>query len=259
MVDILNIPLYYIGFEENPSLKKNLENIGFTDINHSKSTDGRKMNPEKLVNDNIIGVRAYNDLIYGRSDLTSITSLGTVGCSLSHIKLWKMCVENNMPYIIIAEDDLKIDKISPDDIKNIQTSLSYPNGAFISSNFIPGDQTIVGLHLYFLTQGAAKALLKKAFPIDMQTDAYVGLMNNTKEIRASGYEIGKQDKSRVSSTGAQPFGCIKCNLPTGNLFYLLVVLFVVLIIVMSYFLYKALTKTKLELESCRSSRSMSSD
>ena len=105
MTDIFKIPLYYIGFKQNKSLENELIKRGFSNINHFQAIDGRKFTPKKLLKDNIISTRAYHDLKHGRSDNISISSLGAIGCTLSHRELWKLCSEE-LPYIIIAEDDL---------------------------------------------------------------------------------------------------------------------------------------------------------
>lgn len=54
-------------------------------------------------------------LKYGRTERSRI-SLGTIGCALTHLSLWKLCVDNNYPYIIIA-DDIIIKRLNDKDIK----------------------------------------------------------------------------------------------------------------------------------------------
>lgn len=256
MTDIFEIPLYYIGFKRNKPLENQLRNWGFTNINHFQAIDGRKLNSEKLFSDGIIGSRAYNDLKYGRAERSGISSLGTIGCTLSHSSLWKLCVDNNYPYIIIAEDDVIIKRLNDKDIKNIQNALSKENGAFIGANLEKGKPMIKdGLHFYILSQSAAKKLYDKAFPIDIQTDAYVITINNTNDINAEGYSLATQ-KLHNSSTAD---GCISCSLPKSNIFYISVVIFIVVILVLLFFIYKSLKKTRIELDSCRSSSRSFSD
>ena len=255
MTDIFKIPLYYIGFKRNKPLENQLRNWGFTNINHFQAIDGRKLNPEKLFSDGIIGSRAYNDLKYGRAERSGISSLGTIGCTLSHSSLWKLCVDNNYPYIIIAEDDVIIKRLNDKDIKNIQNALSKENGAFIGANLEKGKQLMQGLHFYILSNSAAKKLYEKAFPIDIQTDCYVVAANNTNVISAEGYPIAKQ-KLRKSTTGDT---CFSCSLPKSDIFYISVVIFIVVILILLFFIYKSLKKTKVELDSCRSSSRSFSD
>ena len=103
---VKSIPVYYIGFNKNTKLENNLSGIGFKDVNHFKAIDGRKFVVDDLIENNTITIRSYNDLIFGRHEHAGIPSLGAIGCTLSHLSLWKLCVDFNMPYIIICEDDV---------------------------------------------------------------------------------------------------------------------------------------------------------
>jgi GR25 family glycosyltransferase involved in LPS biosynthesis len=255
MIDLYNIPVYYIGFKENKDLEEEFKNIGFKNVNHFKAIDGRKYKPIDLLNQKIIDIRAYNDLVYGRHQHTGISSLGTIGCTLSHYELWKLCAEK-YKYIIIAEDDVELNKLTQKDVKNIQESLNKPNGAFISTDINKGGETLIGLHLYFLTNGAAQVLSKKALPINLQTDSYVGHLSNIKNINLEGYLISRQ-KPHISSTASM---CIKCILPKGLYFYVFLIILFIVIIVLVFLYYKKFKVTKTQLDSCRSSlRSISED
>jgi len=249
MTDIFKIPLYYIGFKRNKFLEIQLKKCGFTNINHFKSIDGRKMDYKKLLKDNIISTRAYHDLKNGRSDDISISSLGAIGCTLSHRELWKLCSEE-LPYIIIAEDDLSLSqKITKSDIYNIQTSLSEENGAFISAKIKKNSNFMHGTHLYFLTKGAAKKLFDKSLPISIQTDSYIKHIADIGDINLEGYNISKQ-KSRISSTADI---CVKCMLPKGLTFYVILSICILFIIISLFIFYKKYKSTKTKLDSCKSS------
>jgi hypothetical protein len=238
---IYDIPLYYISFSRKPALEEMLRKVGFIDINHFVAIDGRKMKPIELLLDNVISIRAYNDLIYKRHQHTGISSLGTIGCSLSHLELWKKCA-SDLDYITIVEDDLILDNLTDIDTKNIQDALTEHNGAFIATKFKTGDELLFGLHFYFLTKGAAQALVLRALPIDLQTDSYVGNLNNINLIKAKGYRIGRQSH-HVSSTGDV---CVKCNISPNLLLsptiYILIV-FIILLIVVLYFLFNCKQST----------------
>jgi hypothetical protein len=45
MVDIFDIPLYYISFEQNGELEQYYRDKGFKKINFFKAIDGRKFDP----------------------------------------------------------------------------------------------------------------------------------------------------------------------------------------------------------------------
>jgi len=250
MINIYNIPLYYIGFKKKYELEEKLKDIGFTDINHFESIDGRKMEPRELLTNGVITVRAYIDIVHGREEHIGISSLGTIGCTLSHLELWKKCADN-LSYIIIAEDDVIPSKISSSDEKNIQNALKQQNGCFISTSFKKHQKTLIGLHFYILSKGAAQNLVKKALPIDMQTDSYLGVLNNIGDINAKGYQIFHASLKKFSSTG--DFGyCIKCILPSGRSFYIIIVLVIIFIFILFIIFFNKWSIAKNELDSCRS-------
>jgi GR25 family glycosyltransferase involved in LPS biosynthesis len=232
MTDIFNIPLYYISFTKNSKLEKNLAMIGFNNINHFKAIDGRNFDIDGLIEDNVISIRTYNDLNFGREQHSGIPKLGGVGCTLSHRSLWKLCIDNDMPYIIIAEDDVHFkQKISQKDIKYIQKTLEKEKSGFFScrggQKIKKGEPYFFGTHFYIISQECAKQLYKYALPIDLQTDSYIMNLNNRGKINIEGYNIVKQ-KSHTSSI--QDF-CIKCFLPNKIFFYLIIlVIFIVCLI-----------------------------
>lgn len=227
---IFKIPIHYIGFRKEPRLEYNLRFNGFKNIHHFVAVDGRKYKPLDLLNSKIINVRAYNDLIYGRDQHIGISSLGTIGCTLSHLAVWKICVRDNLPFIAVAENDLKLNILKPQDIKNIENALRQKNGGFISSDIKKGSEILFNAHFYILSNGAAKELINQALPISMQTDSYIGHMNNIGKINLEGYVIGKQIQNTKSSTRDSE-ACIKCWLPRSKSFYIFLYLIITIIIV----------------------------
>lgn len=249
-IDIFNLPLYYISFKKNNKLEKHLKDNGFNNINHFEAVDGRKLNEIDLLNDNIISIRVYNDLVYGRSEHAGMSSLGGIGCTLSHRSLWKHCIDNNIPYLIIVEDDVNFKKISKQDISFIDKTLKKPNGIFVSThNFDKGSEYFFGTHFYIITTGCAKQLYKYSLPIDAQTDSYINNINNRGFINMEGYSIATQ---KLHKSSIQDI-CIKCILPKSPWFYVGIILFIIFLIVIYIITRKKLSKTRYELESIRSS------
>lgn len=250
MIDIFKIPLYYISFNKKPDLEKIFEKKGFKDINHFKAIDGRKFDPKELLENNIITIRTYNDLIYGREQHTGIPTLGGIGCTLSHRSLWKLCIDQKLPYITIVEDDVKFkNPITDKDIENINHSLKKPNGMFVSSsNYNKGSEYFFGLQFYILTNGCAKEIYKYSLPIDVQTDAYINNINNRGLIKIEGYELLSQSTHLSSIQDI----CFKCRLPKSMWFYLVIILFIIILIILFIYNKKQLITTRSELNSCRS-------
>lgn len=238
-IDIYSIPLYYISFKKNTKLEQNLIKTGFNNINHFNAIDGRKLKPEQLIEENKISIRAYNDLVFGRHQHSGLPCMGSVGCTLSHYSLWKKCIDDNIPYIIIAEDDLYIDKkLSKKDEIIINNALKAKNGLFVSSTINKNQENMfMGLHFYFLSNECCKQLIKYAFPIDIQTDFYVSNLAYRKKINIEGYIIGKQ---KIHFSTVQDL-CLKCYLPKKSSIYFI---FGLLILSFSIFSIVSIIKCK---------------
>ena len=244
-INIFDIPLYYISFKRNTTLENNLKDVGFKNINHFEAVNGKKLNIEKLRKNNIISIRAYNDLLEGRNEHSGISSLGAIGCSLSHYYLWRKCVDENLSYITIIEDDIKIKKMSENDIENIKNTIKRDKGLFISPFYNPVTDPIYefkGTHFYIASNSACKELIKYIFPIDVQLDAYMAHLKTLGYINLDGYHIFGQ---KIHFSSIQDI-CVKCFLPRHTIFYVCFISFVGLLIFLftRYFRkYKTCVKT----------------
>ena len=82
----------------------------------------RKEKMEKIVNsftlDNFT-INRYN-AIEGKNVNVAHNNLtnGQIGCFMSHMNLWQKCLDEDRPYIVIAEDDIILDEIFSYDILN---------------------------------------------------------------------------------------------------------------------------------------------
>jgi GR25 family glycosyltransferase involved in LPS biosynthesis len=233
---IFEYPLYYISFKKNDKLEKACYDLGFKNVNHFSAVDGRKFTPYDLLKNNIITTRSYQDLVQGRDQAKGISSLGAIGCTMSHDALWNLCVKNKFPYIIILEDDVKLPKsISKKNIDKINDILSKKNSIFISANIIKKDKytKFLGTHFYIISNSSCKELIKNTYPIDVQTDWYMSHMDNIKKVNIEGFQIAKTNihKSSIQDT------CIKCMLPKNIIFYLIFICFVFVLIIMLILLY----------------------
>ena len=240
MVDLFDIPVYYISFKKEKKLEKNLMERGFKKINHFQAIDGRKFTPEYLIQKNLITIRSYHDILFGRDQDSGLSSLGAVGCTMSHNEIWKLCVEQNLPYIAVAECDLYLKEIRPDTQEKIREILEKPNSVFMSEKISKKGITTFfqRTHFYIISNSACKELIKNAFPIDVQTDWYIAHMNTIKKINLDGFPIGSQ-KFHFSS--AQTL-CIKCRLPKSYWSYLIFLIILVFIITYLFFSCKRIKK-----------------
>lgn len=252
MIDIFRLPLYYISFNRNLDLEIHLAKYGFQNTKHFQAIDGTKLDPNELIKKSIITIRAYNDLLTGREEHSGISSLGAVGCTLSHYALWKKCVDDKLPYIIIAEDDAKFNRsVSDKDIHKISQILSESNGVYVSTNIVKKNVTSFwGLQFYILTNGACKELIKYTFPIDVQTDFYVAHLDTLGKINVEGFPLANQ-RQHISSTQDT---CVKCYLPKNIVPYIITGILTIIVVILLIVVYKRWTGCKKDLQICRSPR-----
>lgn len=255
-VDIFSIPLFYISFKRKPNIEKHYAKYGFKNVNHFPAVDGRKMDIETLKKNNIISIRSYNDLKSGRREHSGLSSLGAVGCTMSHCALWKMCVDKGWPYIIITEEDNKMNRqLTKDDIKSIQKILSKPSSIYLSTNITTQNHQIhfLGLHFYIPSFNACKTMEKHCYPIDVQTDWYMAHLATLGKIHTEGFTVASQHN--VKGTSIQD-GCFVCNLPKNKWFYFSIILGILLIIFFMLFFRQKYTVCR---DSCISYSASSQD
>jgi GR25 family glycosyltransferase involved in LPS biosynthesis len=218
----------------------------FKDINIFDAVIGKDLN---ITNPNIVHPMTYSVIKYNLGgDWTQIDSLGALGASMSHISLWKKCIELNEP-IIVIEDDVKIncskckimskylekkpkdcDFLSLMNIRNKSVKSQYDTEYFKYIN----DPYFMGAQVYYITPRAAKIIIKYSLPITMHIDMYVsscsaqGLIKGY-AIKENLYDISDQLYDLGGSLINHKF-FIKKTLPNNNTFYYLIVIFIFIIV-----------------------------
>jgi hypothetical protein len=240
MEDLFRTPVFYISFKTDKILENQFRDIGFTNINHYNAVRGENFNVEDLINNNVITARTYNELVTGvRHEHSGTPSIGSIGCYVSHVNLWKKCVDDNLPYMVIAEDDVVLNKLNPDEIKIIQDTFNTPNSIFISP--IPGTITYLndipfsffGLHFYIVSNQACRNMLRNVYPIDMQVDAYMSNLMYRGIINLTFYNIFGQ---KIHPSSIQNI-CLKCEITdteilyTGKIFFIMIIMIIVIIVI----------------------------
>lgn len=184
----------------------NHRKYGFTDINHFEAINGKNVNIEDMYKKGELSLRALFELRSKiRFDHAGLGSLGAIGCALSHYSLWKLCIELDLPYMIICEEDNNIDSISTDNIKLIQEILER-NGMFVSSK-VRTMKNWGGSYMYFISKDACKTLIKYFYPIDVQLDWYLNYLGKLKSIEIDGFPISKHNPDKPSGTQSSKVSC----------------------------------------------------
>ena len=157
---------------------------------------------------------------------------GGVGCALSHIGIWQMMVQRQIPIMLIIEDDAKIPNnfvqkvnalinVSPTlknpsswDVWTLATSPLYAKPIANDPVAVELD-AFVGLIAYVITLQGATKLLEQVFPIHCHIDHYMVILKQVRPMRYVAspaftfYQRGV-DKSDI----AEKSKCLICNIPT---------------------------------------------
>lgn len=129
------------------------------------------------------------DLKSYKAFLGHLPKLGTIGCSLSHIKVWQTFLESNLEFAVIFEDDVSFDPnqvktIIEDLIRNsklwdvVILEIHHQGCPLTIKNLVNNHHLAVYLvnvthtGAYVINRKAAKNLLEKALPIKMPVDHY---------------------------------------------------------------------------------------
>ena len=218
-------------FRQQPAIHK------LTHIRQSRGINGKKL---RYKNDRRISVSTRINIFrnYRRSH-REIATLGAVGCSLSHIDVWKKFIKTGSRYCFIMEDDAILTESTLDTVNRLIPTLPQKWGIWLLGCYKP---TLVyrkyernpwmqvykftASHAYLLTREAAIKLLADAVPIESHVDHYIGdvsILNDTlivyhPEVHIEFFQKEKvlnSQSTTVDSNTSQhkPSGCPMCKIP----------------------------------------------
>ncbi|MEM7132763.1 MAG: glycosyltransferase family 25 protein [Chloroflexota bacterium] len=116
-------------------------------------------------------------------------SRGEIGCALSHAKMWQRMVDEQIPEVLILEDDVRVSRglcqvlanrhLFPQEVEFINFSTASPQspfGDYISEIYrLSEHQTDANMtSAYWITLDGAQKLLNGAYPIRWPADALTG-------------------------------------------------------------------------------------
>lgn len=147
------------------------------------AVDGKSLSEEELKS-------SFDDKRY-RQYMGHMPKYGTIGCSLSHIKVWREFIESDYNYALIIEDDIDF---SPDvllknigfiernnkywDIVNLETlHRGMPTITLVRGDKNEGELVVYLTQVthagaYIINKRAAAKLLERALPVVMPVDHY---------------------------------------------------------------------------------------
>lgn len=172
-------------------------------------------------------------------NISDFPSWGAVGCSLSHIELWRRLVQSPYQSMVVFEEDalLTRSKNEIEDIIERAESLPYdvfwlglrfpletifekrtsyveeaPEFRWVHSHFWE-------THAYIIRKSAARTLLRNALPLDVQIDAYMCMQMKSQNLKFMCHEstLAKQPTFGILTSSIQASvltQCGPCRLPT---------------------------------------------
>lgn len=224
----MNIPSFVISLpnkdEEYSRSQEQLEKAGFTNVHRFDAVIGKNLNPyigkDGYNNNNIpVTINAMKDIRDGRVRHSGISSLGAIGCSMSHYMLWNKLLETSYDYFYIFEDDLKI--VDYEKLENLINSkidcdillLGYINvfsePIEIKNEIKTHEGYFWGTQAYRVSRRGAHELVRNFFPIDVQIDNYIAEMAIAKKIIIKYQDNFVQQLLHLSSIQTN---CVVCEL-----------------------------------------------
>jgi len=158
-----------------------LNKYDFKNVIRYPAINGKNISNNELIQ--IIEPSAIKSILDNYRKEHHDLSYGAVGCSLSHINIWKKLEINNLDYIIIFEDDAnpafnftKLQEIiknnTPNDWDIILFGGIYNKYKNVN-NYIDKIYSFYETHAYIINKKGALKLLLKAFPIKKQLDSWL--------------------------------------------------------------------------------------
>jgi glycosyl transferase family 25 len=160
-----------------------------------------------------------------------LDSQGGIGCALSHIGIWQMMVQRQIPLLLVFEDDAQIpNRFVEVANKFIEKSPTLQDPSkwdmWLFSNIqqystsIPSDplvhdlQAFVTLTGYVITLKCAEKLLEHAFPIHCHIDHYMVILKQVIPMRYISTPNFRIFQRGLKSDIADKPKCLICNIPT---------------------------------------------
>jgi len=119
-----------------------------------------------------------------RCDHKQIDSTGAIGSTLSHYKVWKKIIDENIEMAIVMEDDMRLMMDFPiiieNEIQKYKNNFDMINLGFHKNMYseIKNSRFFFNAGCYIITRKGCQILCQNVFPIEVHVDAFFFLMNH---------------------------------------------------------------------------------
>jgi len=196
-IEVLCITLDPSSKERAQRTKNHVLNLGFdpSKFNFLIGIDGRKMSDEDIKN--YVTPRAYMELKHGRYVHEALSTKGSVGCYLSHLKALEECVKSGNVTAIFEDDFLShpvgkrnLQIVLKEAMDNNFDILRLTSNNYMYNKQIPSDKlkyldrvdSIQGLAGYIVTPKAASIILQDALKMDVHIDHFLNMVSEYKNL-----------------------------------------------------------------------------
>jgi GR25 family glycosyltransferase involved in LPS biosynthesis len=195
-MDLFDVPVYVINLDRRADRWaefQRLEGIGaFKHLRRWSATDGR-----------MIDISANTQIsIHTRSNIArnmrrshhEINTVGAIGASYSHYRIWKDLVSSGAKGCIVFEDDVYLD---PEILQRARSAFAHAPHCdlflfgthkwnYVDKPYSGSYMEVMefnGAHAYYITRSCAEQFLREFFPIEMHVEFYMYLMARTHGLR----------------------------------------------------------------------------
>ena len=173
-------------------------------------------------------------------DLAHLSSMGAIGCYLSHMELWHKVIHTNTP-MIIMEDDVPIDELFlrkalsdiPSDLDHAAL-VYFPWVGSADCDDIwckpVNRNSVFGTQMYYITPRGASILLENALPIFAPVDIYITYVANTNNqfrsafYKSSYFPFYQPLVQEMQSTIGRRISIKKIFMPESNVYYVMFII-----------------------------------
>jgi glycosyl transferase family 25 len=160
-----------------------------------------------------------------------LDSPGGVGCALSHIGIWQMMVQRQIPLLLVMEDDARLPhefvKTANNFIKKspilsdpskwdmwVLSNLQLYSKPIESDPLVHDLQAFVTTTCYVITLKCAEKFLEHAFPIHCHIDYYMVILKQVIPMNYVSTPLFRIFQRGAKSDIAEKPKCLICNIPT---------------------------------------------
>ena len=190
--------VYCISLQKNEAnwnnILKNITLNGFPNCGIFEAINGSQYLDKNLENTVGIWERYILKNNLSRTNHEQFNKFGALGCYLSHIGIWQDAKLKGHKKILVFEDDVKFEKNFIEELKNriefipkeydviFLDVLKCYESKQINKFFKKISSLFFGTHSYIITENAMNTMLKTAFPIELQIDAYMAYSGNVSDL-----------------------------------------------------------------------------